>query len=593
MVARAILLAVATLATACVLAGHASAQDTTRASSDSARRAARTASDSTRKAIQCSGQRVDYVAVNSSAPSVSIFRRVRGLAELVNSIHVTTKPELIRRFLLLEEGRPCSELRRTESERILRAQPFLADASVLAFENNRGGVDIEVRTIDEISLVAGVSVRSGSPYLTAVRLGNSNLDGGGMYLSGNWRHDVVYRDGYGVRFADYQVFGRPYIFGSQFQRDPLGGHWDVEAAHPFLTDLQRIAWRARSGDSDELVYFEPVPDENHAVRRKRRFFDIGGIVRVGPPGRLSLFGASLSGEHEVSADSAVLVTPTGLEQDTSSIFINRYPPHDIARLNAIWGVRDIDFVRVQGFDALTATQDIPVGFQLGTLFGRSLSVVGAKDDDIFMSADLYVGAATQRTAFRLQLQGEGRRSNDEDTWDGILTSGRIAQYVKLGQNQVTVLSGEWSGGWHMRTPFALTLGEEPGGVRGYGSSTTPGGQRAILRMEQRQFVGRPFGLGDAGFGLFADAGRLWAGDVPLGANTPIRTSIGVSLLGAVPARSARLWRLDIAFPINPDGARLVELRIVSIDRTTFFWREPRDVQFARERTVPSSIFNWP
>lgn len=586
------------LATGSVVAIRAQAQDTTRATSDSARRVKsdstrRATSDSTRRAIQCSGQRVDYIAVNSSAPSVAIFRRIRGLTELVNSIHVTTKPELIRRFLLLEEGRPCSELRRTESERILRAQPFLADASVLAFANDRGGVDIEVRTIDEISLVAGISVRSGSPYLTALRLGNSNLDGGGMYLSGNWRHDVVFRDGYGARFADYQVLGRPYIFGTQFQRDPLGEHWDVEGAHPFLTDLQRIAWRARTGYSDELVYFEPVPDENHAVRRKRRFFDVGGIVRVGPPGRLSLFGASISGEHEVAADSAVLVTPTGLEPDTSSIFVNRYPPQDIARVNALWGVRDIDFVRVRGFDALTATQDIPVGFQLGTLFGRSLTVVGAKDDDIFMSADLYVGAATQRTAFRLQLQGEGRRSNDQDTWNGIVTSGRIAQYVKFGPNQVTVLSGEWSGGWNVQTPFALTLGEEPGGVRGYGNSTTPGGQRAVMRLEQRQFVGQPFGLGDAGFGVFADAGRLWAGGVPLGTNTPVRAAVGVSVLGAVPTRSARLWRLDVAFPINPDGPRLVELRIVSVDRTTFFWREPRDVQFARERTSPSSIFNWP
>ena len=582
MVPRAIVLAFGTLATASMLASGARAQDTTRAAADSARRP-----------VSCTGQRVDYITVTSSAPTIAIFKRVPVVADVVRSIHVTTKPELIRRFLLLDEGRPCTELRRTESERILRAQPFLADASVLAYANDRGGVDLEVRTIDEASLVAGVSVRSGSPYLTALRLGNSNLNGQGIYAGANWRHNEIYRDGYGFRFASYQLLGRPYIFGTQIQREPLGDRWNVESAHPFLTDLQRIAWGAHTGASNEYAYFEPQGPDKHAVLRRRRYFDVGGLIRVGPPGRLSLFGASVSGEREHSADSSVLVTPAGILADTSSIFLNRYPSHRFARINMLWGVRDIDFVRVQGFDALSATQDIPVGFQLGTLFGRSLSVLGATDDDIFMSADLYVGAAGQRAALRLQLQGEGRRSNDQDLWDGILTSGRAAQYLKVSSSQIAVLAAEWSGGWRVKSPFVLTLGEEPGGVRGFGNSTTPGGQRAILRFEDRVFVGRPFGLGDAGVGVFADAGRLWAGDVPYGTSTPVRAAIGLSLLGAVPPRSARLWRLDVAFPVNPEGRGAVELRIVSVDRTTFYWREPRDLRFTREQSVPSSIFNWP
>ena len=45
------------------------------------------------------------------------------------------------------------------------------------------------------------------------------------------------------------------------------------------------------------------------------------------------------------------------------------------------------------------------------------------------------------------------------------------------------------------------------------------------------FLGRPFNVGDLGVGVFADAGRLWAGDIPYGVNTPIRSAIGFSLLG--------------------------------------------------------------
>src|SRR5439155_10555935 len=130
----------------------------------------------------------------------------------------------------------------------------------------------------------------------------------------------------------------------------------------------------------------------------RRYFDVGGVVRLGPPGRLSLFGAALSGNNERPAATPVLITDAGLRPDTSTPLRDRYQSHRTARVNALWGVRDIGFVRVRGFDALNATQDLPVGFQLGTMFGRSLSVLGSRDDDVFVAADAYVGAGGPQAA---------------------------------------------------------------------------------------------------------------------------------------------------------------------------------------------------
>ena len=62
------------------------------------------------------------------------------------------------RFLLLREGDACNELRRAESERILRAQPFIADASIDVVPSVLGGagaVDLIVRTSDEVAVVLG------------------------------------------------------------------------------------------------------------------------------------------------------------------------------------------------------------------------------------------------------------------------------------------------------------------------------------------------------------------------------------------------------------------------------------------------------
>ena len=59
-------------------------------------------------------------------------------------------------------------------------------------------------------------------------------------------------------------------------------------------------------------------------------------------------------------------------------------------------------------------------------------------------------------------------------------------------------------------------------------------------------------------------------------------------------RSTRMWRLEFAAPMNPEpGASKWQVRVAHSDRTSFFWREPADVDAARARAVPASIYNWP
>ena len=530
----------------------------------------------------------------STAPTASLLRKIPIIGQIAMAVHTTTRPQVIRRFMLLREGDTCDALRLAESERILRAQPFLAEVTTRVFANDSGGVDIDVETSDEVALVLTGGGRPGFPPLRFVRVGDANVSGQGIYVAAEWRDGRPFRDGFGGRFVDNQLFGRPYTFQLKAYQTPLGSDWQADATHPFYTDIQRIAWIARAGTNDDYVQFMNDASSNHALRSVRGYFDAGGIIRVGPPGRLSLFGASVSGDNERPGNEPVLITPTGFAPDTSTVLRNRFVAHRIARVNTLWGIRDIGFKRVRGFDALTATQDFAVGFQLGTLFGRSLSALGSRDDDIFVAGDLYVGAAGRRNALRLQMGGEGRRNNEDQSWDGMLATGHLLEYFKASPTNTMTASVEFSGGWHQRLPFSLKLSDPTGGVRGYGSSNTPGAQRVVVRLEDRQFVARPFRLGDLGLAAFVDAGRLWAGDIPYGVSTGTRSSVGVSVLAAVPQASARLWRVDFAFARNPDiRGRRFEVRFSSTNKTNFFMAEPSDIARTRERTVPSSVFRWP
>lgn len=542
----------------------------------------------------CEGLLISAIEVDARRPFADgLMRRWRFLSDLVRTVHVTTKDDVIRRFLALHVGQACTDLRRAESERILRAQPFLAEASVRAFADAIGGVRILVQTTDEVSMVVGARVVARSPYVKQFKLGNQNLFGRAHYVAAEWASGGVYRDVVGARWSDHQFLGRPYELTVEGYRRSHGQSIAASAGHAFLTDLQRVAWRTAAGSSSDLFGFQREEEDTRWLRLGRLYYELGGVVRIGQPGRLSLFGASVSRERVTVGDELVFVTDSGLIPDTASRIADRYQSFQNARINALWGVRNIAFLPVTGFDALTGTQDVRRGFQLSTLFGRSLSVFGADDDDIFLSSQIYIGAGTQRAFVGVQALAEGRLDYQTERWDALLSTGRAATYLRPGRRNTLVADLEWGAGWRSRNPFQLRLNDRTGGMLAYRRSRAGGAQRGVVTLEDRQYVGRARGFADVGVALFMQAGRLRAGDAPFGINTPIRGSVGVGLLAAIPPRSKRLWRIDVAFPVGSDPAAGWELRFSSADNTRFFWRESYDVARSRDISVPVNVFSWP
>ena len=578
--------AVTLLAALVLLAPLAGAQvrDSTR---DTTRRAAR--ADSLRSARFCRGQVVTGVDVVTEAPTFPrLFRRVPLLRDVRSLPHTTTRTSVVRSFLAVREGEPCTELRRAESERLLRTQPFIASARILAFPED-SGVRLLVRTTDELSNVVGLSFDGVRPNV--LKFGDGNVAGQGVYAAASWREGSAYRDGYGGRVVAYQFFGRPYQLSAEYLQRPVGGRQGVELSHPFLTDLQRVAWRAAAGTIHQRFDFTRDDFDASSLIASREYWDMGGVIRLGAPGRLSLFGATVSHEREYTDSVPVLYRHEGPVNDTATALLARYGRTRNARVNALWGVRNIDFLRVEGFDALTAEQDVRTGFQFGTLLGRSISVIGSTDDDIFTAADMYVGLGSPRSFVASQAQGEGRQDGDTERWDAILAAGRAAWYAKPFPRHTLITSAEYSGGWRQRVPFQLSYHDRDAGLRGYASSRSAGSQRLVGRIEDRWRLG-VFRGANFGVSAFADAGKLWAGDAPFGVTTPPRFGAGVGLL-ASPGNSQKLYRVEVGFPLSPDPHARVELRVRTTDAASrTFWTPPDDIRRSRSRTLPPSVFTW-
>ena len=510
---------------------------------------------------------------------------LRPLARGVGLHHATTKAAVIRRFLLLYVGQPCTERLRAESERILRFQPFLAEAAVRAIPGPDGGVRIEVETTDEIPTVFGMRFREGRP--SALRIGNGNVDGRGVYLAVRGERGFAYRAGMGVELIAHQAFRRPYTFSLVADRTPLGSTASVSLGHAFITDFQRNAWHIGFRDVRAYTSFVRPGGDPIALGARRRFADLGGVVRVGLRGHSAFVGALVTAERVEPAAQAVIISDSGFVADTSASLAGPFTRVNNVRLNAVVGVRSMEFVSVRGFDVLAGAQDIAKGIQFGAVVGRGVSWLGASDSDLLVAADLYagMGSATSFAAFRIEGEGRGH---------AVVGSGRLAWYVKPSAAQVVIASAEVAGGWRLqdRFPFQLRLGDRESGVRGYRGSRVAGAVRAIGRLETRRLMGHFTKHAALGVAAFADAGRVWAGDAPFGVDSRIKVGAGVGLLAAIPPQSRQLWRLDLAMPLSADADARWEIRVTAL-QVRGFWKEPGDVARARVGAAPATIFTWP
>lgn len=552
------------------------------------------AASDTLRTMHCAGEPVHAIEVDTRRPpfkgQMAVWRRI---ARSMGLHHATTRESIVRRFVTLDAGAPCTEFRRAESERLLRGLPYLARATVRTVADSAGGVRVLVETVDEVPATGGLRVRGGS--VEAVSVGSENLFGLGLGLEGGIeRGRGALRDGWSLELAHYQLFGRPYHLLVERMRRPTADRWEARASHPFLTDLQRVAWITGARERFDYLPLAREGGQWLSLGVRRNAWDVGGVLRVASIGAAWLVGGAVSGEKSVPdrhpswvTDTAIVAAPSGMPDTTGN---GEYGRFRALRLGPVLGVRHLAFVKARGLDALSATQDLARGVQVAMMLQRGVARRGT--DDWLAAADLFAGAGGPRSYAALQLEGEGRRARAVNRWEGVVAGGRAAWYFKPAPAWTTVASLEAAGGRHLRYPLLLDLGHRDGGVRGLVTDTLLGTSRAVVRLEQRFFAGPVRGRGDLGFALFADAGRVWAGGNALAVTTPMVLTAGFSILAATPVGAQRTARLDIGTGVRHAGHGW-QLRLTVRDFTRAFWRDPGDLARVRASRGVLDVLSWP
>jgi hypothetical protein len=205
------------------------------------------------------------------------------------------------------------------------------------------------------------------------------------------------------------------------------------------------------------------------------------------------------------------------------------------------------------------------------------------------TADAY-SFGPQLGDFDLHLITEGRREIGLPSWDGIVSSGLLALYLKPTENNLLRAWTAFAGGWRIQVPFQLRLEAENQRLIGY-PAALHGGRRVAAGLLARHVLPGLTSRGDVGLGLFANAARLWAGDAPFGVNTPVLPSAGISLFAAAPKGSQRTLRIDVGTALRTGIVRSGwEVRLIYTAFTRTVLTEPGDILGAREQLIGPNVF---
>jgi hypothetical protein len=502
----------------------------------------------------------------------------------------TTREGTIRPFILAHVGQRCEDSRLPELARVVRAQPYLASVTVQAVPDTGNGVRLVFETVDEVPIIIGGSVAHGS--ISNIKYGNSNIGGTGLLVSGQGRDGRAYRDALSLSMRQFGLFDQPLVATLDAQRAQIGGNFSIGITRPFLSDLEHIAWYA-GGMHD--YSFRPFVRESGPTLSQpivRDVWSAGAVGRYSWRGGGAMIGPVATYEKSRPEAHGVIVSDSGLVPVDTSILDNRYPPYRTFRVGLAGGLRWLNYMHVQGFDALLGEQDVGRGFQIAGTVERGLGTFDATIKSSLVSLDLYTGVGTPKSFVGLQVRAEEQPAGGGDSWSAAVVSGRTAWYFKPSERRTIEASMEFAGGWRELQPLQLSLGDPSARFRGYNGAPLAGGRRGVLRLEQRQLAFSTRRYAQLGTAIFTDIGQSWSGGVPFG-QTTTRASVGVGLLAAVPPKSRRILRADLAVPVAGDAPKGWVLRVFATDLTRFFWRDPSDLTPVRAGAPASSIFGWP
>lgn len=481
--------------------------------------------------------KITIKTVNVFSPQEATSRLYRAM----NRAHVTTKPSVIRKFLLFKEGDSYDRRKLEETERNLRDLGFLKSAAVSAGTPHGGLVDVLVVTQDSWSLLPGVPIASNGGQTTyGLQLLERSLLGRGRELSFGYNKEIQ-------RITRVLEYFDPYLFGSYWSgRFSQGWNSDgtrtrAEVSHPFasLSSPQSHEFALDVFGQTTRTYADG--DVNAAYHQDHR----GVTLEAGWALRTSEARAHrLSGGVEVVEDrfEALPERPGDLVPDPRtfrSVFVGyELAESDLMKLNYV--NRDL---RVEDFN---------LGWGLSGRFGFAPEFLGSAGNTAFVRLKAGRGTRLGEKGFVLASVSYETRLNGGPKNEIVSASLDVVEKLPTRHLQTVVAKLRYDQGWNLDRHVQF-IADGLVGLRGYRLFSFAGDKRMIVNLEQRVFLGKELmHLFSPGVVFFVDTGVAAPDGTPL-RPSEFKTDAGMGLRMSISrAPTSNVYRIDFAYALDRD-----------------------------------------
>jgi hypothetical protein len=463
-----------------------------------------------------------------------------------NRVHVRTRPSVIESILLFEEGDAFQGRLLDESARVLRAQGFLAEATVEHgnYDEATNSVDVVVRVRDSWTLAPDIKLsRSGGENEYGLGLSDANLFGTGKSLTVSYSSDVD-RDEAFLGYGDSNVFGSRVRIAATLANASDGHRRGLVAERPFYSLDTRWSLGGAVRDEERVDSMYDRGEVVDEFQHELNFFSLQGGRSSGLRDNRALrwlFGLT-SEEHLFQATEEV-PQPLLLPENRKLV----YP----------WvGVQLVeeDYRQVSELNDMGRTEDISLGLNLLVSLGVSDTGFGADRDATLFSVTAQKGWEPGGPGALLLLSA-GASARDEDM-RGVRNQTIYAgarYYLRNLERHVFSAALSAVSGRNLDAENQVLLGGD-NGLRGYPLRYQAGEKSVLLTLEQRFYTDwYPWRLFRVGYAVFMDAGRVTGTDPRAVPTLGTLYDVGIGLRLSSPRSSGRsIVHIDLAFPLNGD-----------------------------------------
>jgi hypothetical protein len=458
-----------------------------------------------------------------------------------NAIHMQTRESFLRKQLLFREGDVLDIAQLEETERNLRALPFIKIASVTASVPQGGVSDVLVRTQDSWTTQPGGSFGSkGGRTAYSVEFQEVDVLGTGRSISFAYDHGTE-RTTRSIEYSDPYLF-RPFWRGRLLYADNSDGRQRVlEVKRPFYSFL--ALWSADGllvrDVRNEKMYADGEVDAEFQHDRRERLLSYGRAIAA----------------SEAEAQR-VTVGYDAVDDDFSPVVgrPNAYLPDRRSFRYVFTTFESVgnSFVTMNFVNRDSRDEDFNLAPRLFVRAAVSPRALGAPSTSAFAELAASGGALLREESF-----GEAAidvQSRFDDGTRNTMVSVFLGYVKKLPTERLQTFVGrlQFDRGWHLDRDVQFAA-DGATGLRGYRLHAFTGDKRVILNLEDRFFFEREYlQLFSPGAVAFVDTGMAEPEGRPLRLGD-LKTDVGVGLRIAIGrAASNNILRFDCAYALNRD-----------------------------------------